>query len=78
MKKLFGAAKLDEARSCTSPVQNITSTNLVIDSDTARWMIFKYPDTQYTAVINQDKAGNLSLYLVVKFPAEHQTLVFLE
>jgi hypothetical protein len=31
MKKLFGGAQLEEARSCASPVQNITSCNRSLD-----------------------------------------------
>jgi hypothetical protein len=40
MKELFGVAKLEEARSCASPVQNITSFNLLVVSGTAKYVLF--------------------------------------
>jgi hypothetical protein len=40
MKKLFSDAQLEEARSCASPVQDITSYNLLVDSGTARYVMF--------------------------------------
>jgi hypothetical protein len=40
MKQLFGDAQLEEARSCASPVQNITSCNRTVDSCTAKYVIF--------------------------------------
>jgi hypothetical protein len=49
MKKLFGVEQLEEARSFASPVQNITSTNLLVDSCTAKYLIFEYPDAQHQA-----------------------------
>jgi hypothetical protein len=40
MKKQFGVVKLEEARICSSPVQNITFTNLLVDYGTAKYVIF--------------------------------------
>jgi hypothetical protein len=50
MKELFGDAQLDEVRSCASPIKNITSWNLSVDSGTKKYVIFLYPDRQYMAL----------------------------
>jgi hypothetical protein len=44
MKKLFGVAQLEEARSCASScassIKNMTSRNLSVDSGTKKYVIF--------------------------------------
>jgi hypothetical protein len=41
MRKLCGDAKLEEARSYASPVQNMTTfCNRLVDSDTEKYVIF--------------------------------------
>jgi len=40
MKKLFGDEQLEEPRSFTSPVQNMTSCNRSVDSGTNKYVIF--------------------------------------
>jgi hypothetical protein len=40
MRKLCGDAKLEEARSYASPVQNMTFCNRLVDSDTEKYVIF--------------------------------------
>jgi hypothetical protein len=40
MKKLFGDAELEEARSSASPVQNTTSLNLSVDFGVQKYVIF--------------------------------------
>jgi hypothetical protein len=40
MKKLFGAWKLEEARSFHAPVQNITSFNRSLDFGVKKYAIF--------------------------------------
>jgi len=40
MKKLFGVAQLEEARSCASSIKNMTSLNLSVDSGTKKYVIF--------------------------------------
>jgi hypothetical protein len=39
MKKLFGDAELEEARSYASPVQNITSCNFLVNYGTKKYGI---------------------------------------
>jgi len=40
MKKLFGDAQLEEARSCTSPIKIITSFSQSLDFGVKRYVIF--------------------------------------
>jgi hypothetical protein len=40
MKKLFGAGKLEEARSFHAPVQNITSCNRLVDFGVKKYVVF--------------------------------------
>jgi hypothetical protein len=39
MKKLFGDAQLEEARSSASPVHNITSSNRLVDFGVKKYVI---------------------------------------
>jgi predicted trehalose synthase len=47
MKKLFGDAQLDEARSWASPIKNITSLNRSLDFVVKKNVKILYPDRQY-------------------------------
>ena len=47
MKKLLGDAQLEEARSCASPIKNMTSCNRSLDFGVKKYVIFLYADTQY-------------------------------
>ena len=49
MKKFFGVEQLEETRRFASPVQNITSTFFLVDSGTAKYVIFEYPEAQHRA-----------------------------
>jgi hypothetical protein len=40
MKKIFGDAELEEARSSASPVQNMTSCNRSLDFGVKKFVIF--------------------------------------
>jgi hypothetical protein len=40
MKKQFGDAQLEEARSCASPAQNITGCNRSVDFGVKKYVIF--------------------------------------
>jgi hypothetical protein len=40
MKKLFGDAQMEEARSCASPVQNITNCNRSLGFVVKKYVIF--------------------------------------
>jgi len=40
MKKLFGDAQPEKARSCVSTIKNITSWKLSVDSETKKYVIF--------------------------------------
>ena len=40
LKKLFGVAQLEDARSCASSIKYMTSWNLSVDSGTKKYVIF--------------------------------------
>jgi hypothetical protein len=40
MEKMFGDAPLEEARSCASPIRNITTCNNPVDFGVKKYVIF--------------------------------------